>query len=139
MGIGTGIYPSMALLNHSCNQNIAKYFDGSTLIAMAARNIFKGEEVTENYFPVFTHMPREDRKEFLSTHYCFDCNCLACEKNYPMLSVMKNSTALSWRCFDCHGYYENGICLDCKNKMNVEDMVKKFDKLKESIDKTKMN
>jgi hypothetical protein len=40
--IGTGIYPALALLNHSCNPNILKYFNGSTVVAVASRTIFKG-------------------------------------------------------------------------------------------------
>ena len=41
--LGNGIYPALALLNHSCDPNIAKYFDGSTVVAVASRTIFKGE------------------------------------------------------------------------------------------------
>ena len=40
--VGTAIYPALALLNHSCDPNITKYFSGSTVIAVASRNIFKG-------------------------------------------------------------------------------------------------
>ena len=46
--IGTGIYPALALLNHSCNPNILKYFNGSTVVAVASRTIFKG-----NFFKLF--------------------------------------------------------------------------------------
>ncbi len=35
--IGHGIYPGVALLNHSCYSNINKYFVGTTLVAVASR------------------------------------------------------------------------------------------------------
>ena len=97
-----------------------------------------GEEVTENYYPVFHIMPREVRQEFLKSHYCFECNCLACEKNYLTLSELKKSTILPWRCFECHGYFENGLCLDCQKKINVEEMIKKLDKIKKTIDENQI-
>ena len=96
-----------------------------------------GEEVTENYYPVFTIMPKDVRQEFLKSHYCFECNCLACEKNYLTLSELKKSTVLPWRCSKCHGYFENGLCLDCQKKMNVEEMTKKLEDIKKSINENK--
>ena len=96
-----------------------------------------GEEVTENYYPVFTIMPKEVRQEFLKSHYCFECNCLACEKNYLTLPELKKSTVLPWRCLKCHGYFENGLCLDCQKKMNVEEMMKKLEDIKKSINENK--
>ena len=44
--IGSGIYPAFSLFNHSCDPNIAKYFHGSTVVAVASRNIFKGNSNT---------------------------------------------------------------------------------------------
>jgi hypothetical protein len=41
-GIGNGVYPSLALLNHSCAKNVTKYYDGSTVVVVASRHIFKG-------------------------------------------------------------------------------------------------
>ena len=65
-----------------------------------------GEEVTDNYHPWFPRMPREARRNFLSLYYCFDCNCRACEKDYPLLSELEISTNLPWRCLDCHEFLE---------------------------------
>ena len=44
------------MLNHSCDPNISKYFTGCNVVAVANRKIRKGEEVTENYFPSYTHI-----------------------------------------------------------------------------------
>ena len=40
--IGTAIYPALALLNHSCDPNIIKYFRGPTVVAVASRAILAG-------------------------------------------------------------------------------------------------
>ena len=40
-----GIYPTLALLNHSCDPNISKYFIGPKVFAVANRIIFKGNAV----------------------------------------------------------------------------------------------
>merc|ERR1719322_342637 len=82
--MGTAIYPTLALLNHSCDPNITKYFDGKKVVVVAGKKIFKGEEVTENYFPFYPYISTEDRQKFLLKHYCFDCKCVACEADYPM-------------------------------------------------------
>jgi hypothetical protein len=45
--------------------------------------LLTGEEVTENYFPYYTHMPRRERIPWLSGHYRFECGCVACTNNFP--------------------------------------------------------
>merc|ERR1719322_1222337 len=82
----TAVFPTLALLNHSCDPNITKVFSGTTVYVVAGRNINKGEEVTENYFPFYTVIPLEERRDFLSSHYKFDCLCLACDNNYPLIA-----------------------------------------------------
>ena len=35
--VGQGLYPTMCLLNHSCDNNTYKYFDGKTLVLIASK------------------------------------------------------------------------------------------------------
>ena len=35
--IGSAIYPTFALVNHSCDQNTYKYFAGNTVIVIASK------------------------------------------------------------------------------------------------------
>ena len=35
--IGNAVYPSLAMLNHSCYTNIYKFFVGSTVVAVACQ------------------------------------------------------------------------------------------------------
>ena len=44
-GIGVGVYPSAALVNHSCRPNTVAVFDGRELRLRAVQSISSGEEV----------------------------------------------------------------------------------------------
>ena len=46
------------------------------LIFQAIKNIFKGEEICENYGPIFFHSPKDDRQMRLSKQYWFTCQCV---------------------------------------------------------------
>ena len=35
--VGNGLYPTLCLFNHSCDNNTYKYFAGSKLIAVASK------------------------------------------------------------------------------------------------------
>ena len=99
--IGSAIYTSMAFLNHSCNPNTIKYWDGKRMVLMATRPIRKGDEVTDNYGMHFTtngkHLRRkwlqvceerlkmwQYRSALLQEFFWFECHCLACEKDLPL-------------------------------------------------------
>ena len=85
-------------------------------------------------------MPREIRQGWLSSHYCFECKCLACDINYPLLSELKKSNSsitLPWRCLECHGIIENGLCLECQKPLKIEKMTEKLDLIQKSMEKNK--
>ena len=44
-------------------------------ILQAIKNIFKGEEICENYGPIFFHSAKDDRQSRLLKQYWFQCNC----------------------------------------------------------------
>ncbi|XP_012257200.2 SET and MYND domain-containing protein 4 [Athalia rosae] len=95
--IGGGVYPSVALLNHSCNPSVIRYFIGTTMVVHALMMIRPGEEVSENYGPIFTVTPQNERKRKLRLQYWFDCSCKACEGNWPLLEEI-NPRILRFRC-----------------------------------------
>lgn len=95
--VGGGVYPTVALFNHSCNPGIIRYFTGTTMIVRAIRTIRKGEEISENYGPIFTITPREERKRKLRLQYWFECNCEACVDHWPLLQNL-DPTVLRFKC-----------------------------------------
>ncbi|KAG5323607.1 SMYD4 protein, partial [Pseudoatta argentina] len=97
MFIGGGVYPTVAMLNHSCNPGVIRYFIGTTMIVRAVRTINAGEEISENYGPIFTTMPESERKRKLRVQYWFDCNCEACSGHWPLLDEL-DPTILRFKC-----------------------------------------
>ncbi|XP_042301820.1 histone-lysine N-methyltransferase SMYD3 isoform X2 [Sceloporus undulatus] len=74
--VGVGLYPSMSLLNNSCDPNCAIVFEGPQLHLRSIREIQKGEELTISY--VETIMPTPERQNQLRRQYCFECDCFMC-------------------------------------------------------------
>ena len=35
--VGQGLYPTLCLLNHSCDNNVTKYFSGNTVVVVASK------------------------------------------------------------------------------------------------------
>lgn len=83
--VGGGVFPTVALLNHSCNPSVIRYFVGTTMVVRALRTIHPGEEISENYGPIFTTMPQSERRRKLRLQYWFDCACEACTGQWPLL------------------------------------------------------
>lgn len=76
--IFTAIFPTISILNHSCDPNIWNRFDGPNLTIYASRDIGNKEEIFNCYGPHFKLMPRTERQSALKQQYCFDCNCEKC-------------------------------------------------------------
>ncbi|XP_048968388.1 histone-lysine N-methyltransferase SMYD3 isoform X2 [Canis lupus baileyi] len=75
--VGVGLYPSMSLLNHSCDPNCSIVFNGPHLLLRAVRDIEAGEELTICYLDML--MTSEERRKQLKDQYCFECDCVRCE------------------------------------------------------------
>ncbi|KAL6258691.1 hypothetical protein P5V15_010643 [Pogonomyrmex californicus] len=116
MFIGGGVYPTVAMLNHSCNPGVVRYFIGTTMVVRAIRTIRVGEEISENYGPIFTIMLENERKRKLRVQYWFDCNCEACSGHWPLLDEL-DPTVLRFKC-------ETG--LSCGNVLLVRSDTNEF-------------
>uniref|UniRef100_A0A146LER3 Protein-lysine N-methyltransferase SMYD4 n=1 Tax=Lygus hesperus TaxID=30085 RepID=A0A146LER3_LYGHE len=90
--VGAGLFPTLALFNHSCEPSIVRYFEGSKVVVRAIKNIKKGEKIFENYGPIFTQTPKAERQSTLRNQYWFDCSCEPCTRNWPMLNQMDVSS-----------------------------------------------
>ena len=67
--MGSAVYPGLALLNHSCEPNTVKYWEGGRMVLLACQPVRPGEELTENYGPHFASQARAARRAWLSDHY----------------------------------------------------------------------
>ncbi|XP_071997292.1 histone-lysine N-methyltransferase SMYD3 isoform X3 [Engystomops pustulosus] len=85
--VGVGLYPSLSLLNHSCDPNCVIVFEGTRLHLRSAKKIPKGEELFISYIDV--KMPSHMRQMQCQRQYCFTCDCSRCvskDKDEDMLS-----------------------------------------------------
>ena len=76
--IGSGLYLSLALMNHSCSPNTRIYFENSDVVVITTTKVKKGEELFHNYGPNVLHFPKIERQQILSRQYQFVCDCPAC-------------------------------------------------------------
>ncbi|RWS05350.1 SET and MYND domain-containing protein (SMYD)-like protein [Dinothrombium tinctorium] len=78
--IGAAIYPSIAMLNHSCDTCVYPLFRGSEMIIKATNNVKAGEEITFNYGYHYRKISFKDRQQALKSQYYFTCECKLCEQ-----------------------------------------------------------
>ncbi|XP_042229115.1 SET and MYND domain-containing protein 4-like isoform X3 [Homarus americanus] len=100
--LGAAIYPTLALFNHSCHSAQVRLFSGNQVITKTIRQIRKGDLIPENYGQSFTSKIKSERKAELADRYWFECNCEACQKDWPMYKDMTNSV-LTFKCHKCQG------------------------------------
>ena len=67
--IGNAVYSSAAFLNHSCNPNTVKYWEGARMVLVACQPVRRGAEVTDNYGMHFLNTAAELRGRWLREHY----------------------------------------------------------------------
>lgn len=108
--IGGGLYPTVAFFNHSCDPGVVRYFNGNVVTLRAIKRIPAGEVVAENYGPIFTQEPKDERQSHLLNQYRFSCLCTPCLENWPTFKKMDDSF-LRFRC-------DSGVS-ECKNVLLV--------------------
>lgn len=53
--------------------------------------IKNGENIAENYGPLYSQHGKQERQDNLKYLYWFDCNCEACEQNWPVFEDMNTN------------------------------------------------
>lgn len=134
--IGGAIYPTLALFNHSCAPNTARFYEGKTVNIKTTTSITNGEQINENYGPIFTQEPRNERQLVLKEKYNFECGCFACTNDWPMLKNNKNDDKLILKCqaSECKGIVTiiksmvniEILCPQCKAPILLEDALKEI-------------
>ncbi|KYB29741.1 SET and MYND domain-containing protein 4 [Tribolium castaneum] len=86
--IGAGLYPTLALFNHSCDPSIVRYNIGNRMIVRTIKPIKAGEIIYENYGPLYTSMDADERRVTLQNRYWFECYCTPCQQEWPLFEYM---------------------------------------------------
>lgn len=82
--LGLGLFPTIALINHSCNPNMELVFYGNSCVAKSIRTVPVGEELAIDYGFIYYLTGSTDRLQSLKSQYHFECNCEPCIKNWPL-------------------------------------------------------
>ncbi|KAF2369159.1 SET domain [Trinorchestia longiramus] len=87
--IGSALYLSASIFDHSCYPNAGVVFDGSRIFVRALQDMpdFQWSKVRVNYIDCLTG--RDDRRRSLQRNYFFQCHCVRCED--PVHNDLENS------------------------------------------------
>ncbi|KAG0485280.1 hypothetical protein HPP92_009359 [Vanilla planifolia] len=103
--LGTGLYPVISIINHSCVPNSVLVFEGQNAFVRAVERIHKGEEVVISY--IETAATSKTRQNDLR-QYFFTCSCLRCSQDLKEDAILEG--------FKCVDYTCDGFLLPCVEK-----------------------
>jgi len=86
--LGSGLYPTAALFNHSCDPNIMRVNVGKRMVSVACRDIAAGEELVDCYGLPWYKVPKEKRQYTCTRFYKFQCQCVPCEESWPVTDLL---------------------------------------------------
>ncbi|KAL2631968.1 hypothetical protein R1flu_016654 [Riccia fluitans] len=131
--VGTGLYPVISIINHSCAPNAVLLFDGKRGAVRALQRIEKGTEVTISYVELAGST--KSRQQALKEQYYFVCQCQRCMKMETGEGILEDAILEGYKCSvqQCNGAVLSGTdqpgshCVTCGSGCDI----KKF-KLSES-------
>lgn len=119
--LGLGLFPTIALINHSCNPNMELIFYGNSCVARLIRTVLAGEELAIDYGFVYYLTESTVRLHSLKSQYHFECSCEPCIKNWPLRAQLPTGIP-PLKCIKCSssicGAKKDGSdpnCVRCSN------------------------
>lgn len=82
--IGSAIYATLSLLNHSCDPTVVRHSYGNSCALRAIKFIPKGGLVIDNYGALYAVNGYEERQQIVGSQYFFNCQCEPCINNWPL-------------------------------------------------------
>ncbi|KAE8714349.1 Histone-lysine N-methyltransferase ASHR1 [Hibiscus syriacus] len=128
--LGTGLYPVVSIINHSCLPNAVLVFEGRLAVVRAVQHIPKDYEVSISY--VETAASTVTRQKTLKEQYLFTCTCARCNKVGQYDDIQESAILEGYRCRDngCSGFLlresdEKGfVCQKCGLTRSKEEIRK---------------
>ncbi|XP_015571533.1 histone-lysine N-methyltransferase ASHR1 isoform X3 [Ricinus communis] len=139
--LGTGLYPVVSIINHSCLPNAVLVFDGRLAVVHTVQHIPKGSEVLISY--IETAGSTMTRQKALKQQYFFTCTCPRCIKMGLLDDIQESAILEGYRCKDnrCNGFLlrdsdDRGfICQQCGLLRSKEEVKKSAAEIKATSDK----
>ncbi|GJV07294.1 histone-lysine N-methyltransferase ASHR1 [Tanacetum coccineum] len=102
--LGTGLYPVISIINHSCSPNAVLVFEGRIATVRAVQHIPKGSEVLISY--IETAGSTMTRQKALREQYFFTCSCTRCIKLGQRGDIEESAVLEGYRCKNhtCYGF-----------------------------------
>ncbi|PWA97760.1 histone-lysine N-methyltransferase ASHR1 [Artemisia annua] len=102
--LGTGLYPVISIINHSCSPNAVLVFEGRIATVRAVQHIPKGSEVLISY--IETAGSTMTRQKALREQYFFTCSCTRCIKLGQPEDIEESAVLEGYRCKNhtCDGF-----------------------------------
>ncbi|VDO03999.1 unnamed protein product [Rodentolepis nana] len=114
--LAAAVYPTISLINHSCNPNVAiKCTDKGVAFIHALRPIQAGSEIFLSYKPPFYFNSTQERRDLLQSQYYFDCECEACSNDWSRNTVNSPEKLI---CQSCQKVFIENMdgCPVCKSR-----------------------
>ena len=137
--VGLALYPTVSLLNHSCNPALELIFYNNHCVARPIRNIPANAELTIDYGYIYYAMPKEQRQTNLRSQYHFRCDCEACVLNWSIKNELSDGIP-PLKCIYCQVplmlYGQNNpLEVVCENCNAIHNPIEYFQKLTDSSKK----
>ncbi|XP_024018122.1 histone-lysine N-methyltransferase ASHR1 isoform X2 [Morus notabilis] len=102
--LGTGLFPVISIINHSCLPNSVLVFEGRSAVVRAVQHIRKDSEVLISY--IETAGSTMTRQKALKEQYLFTCNCLRCIKLGQSDDIQESAILEGYQCKNvgCDGF-----------------------------------
>ncbi|XP_071701990.1 histone-lysine N-methyltransferase ASHR1-like isoform X2 [Rutidosis leptorrhynchoides] len=139
--LGTGLYPVISIINHSCSPNSVLVFEGRIATVRAMQQIPKGSEISISY--IETAGSTMTRQKALKQQYFFTCSCPRCIKLGQPDDIQESAVLEGYRCKDhkCDGFLlrdpdSRGFkCQQCGLVRDKEEILKIAGEVKAMSDK----
>ncbi|XP_030933873.1 histone-lysine N-methyltransferase ASHR1 isoform X2 [Quercus lobata] len=141
--LGTGLYPVISIINHSCLPNSVLVFEGRLAVIRAVQHIPQGAEVLISY--IDTTGSTMTRQKALKEQYLFTCTCPRCIKLSD--DIQESAVLEGYRCKDegCNGFLlrssddKGFICQQCDRVRDKEEIRKIASEVKSMSEKALMS
>lgn len=113
--VGSGLYPMLSLINHSCNPSTQYGFtDGGTMFLYALQSLPAGSDISLSYRDL-AHKTKDKRREFLEENFGFICECEACINE-------ENADSTRINCPDCRAACKvsDTYCQKCNSTRGLD-------------------
>ncbi|KAK4745202.1 hypothetical protein SAY87_011514 [Trapa incisa] len=139
--LGTGLYPVISIINHSCLPNAVLVFEETAAVVRAVQYISSGSEVSISY--IETAGSTITRQKALKEQYFFTCSCPRCENVGKFNDLHESAVLEGYRCRDdsCTGFLlrdsdnRGFFCQRCGLFRGKEELKELSNKIRNMLDR----